>query len=128
MPYLIAYTLVHGAPMIAAFTEEALHDDRVKTLAKTVSFSTDPEFADLIEDNPSRVRITLSDGQTMEQMRYYASGTPQAPMSQAQIQEKFFDCASQAISANVAKKIFAMLNTLSDQPSFKDFWPLLRSS
>jgi 2-methylcitrate dehydratase PrpD len=26
-PYLAAYTLVHGAPMLAAFTEEALHDD-----------------------------------------------------------------------------------------------------
>jgi len=128
MPYLIAYTLVHGAPMISAFTEEALHDDRVKVLAKTVSFSIDPEFADLIEETPSRVRVTLSDGQTVEQMTYYVTGTKQAPMSQAQIQEKFFACASKAVSTNVAKKIFAMLNALIDQPSFNDFWPLVRRS
>jgi hypothetical protein len=36
-PYLAAYTLVHGAPMFAAFTEEALHDGAVRSLARKVS-------------------------------------------------------------------------------------------
>ena len=36
-PYLAAYTLVHGAPMVAAFTEEALHDEAVRTFARKVS-------------------------------------------------------------------------------------------
>ncbi len=128
MPYLIAYTLVHGAPMISAFTEEALHDDRVKALAKTVSFSIDPEFADMIEETPSRVSVTFSDGQTVEQMTQYVTGTKEAPMSEALLQEKFFACATKAVNANVAKKIFAMLNELSKQSSLNDFWPLLRRS
>lgn len=127
IPYLIAYTLVHGAPMLSAFTEEALHDDRVKLLAKTVSSSIDQEFADLLEVTPSRVRIYLSDGQTVEQMRYYYSGMPQAPLSQTQIEDKFYACASKAVSDNAARKLFVMLNTLSDRPSFNDFWPLVRS-
>lgn len=128
IPYLIAYALVHGAPLISAFTEEALRDERVKAVAKTVSLNIDPEFADETVEHPTRVKVALSDGQTMEQMKYYACGTPEAPMSQAQIQEKFLDCASRTVSANVAKRIFALLNTLRNQPSFKEFWPLLRRS
>ena len=34
--YLVPYALIHGAPRIAAFTEKALADDRIKALAKTV--------------------------------------------------------------------------------------------
>ena len=36
-PYLAAYTLVHGAPMLAAFTEEALHDEAVRAFARKVT-------------------------------------------------------------------------------------------
>jgi len=124
----MAYTLVHGAPMTSAFTEEAIHDDRVKALAKTVSLSIDPEFGDMIGETPSRVKITFSDGQTVEHMTRYVTGTKESPIPQVQLQEKFFACATRAVKVDAAKKIFTMLNTLIEQPSFDDFWPLVRSS
>ena len=61
-PYLAAYTLVHGAPMFAAFTEEALHDEAVRSLARKVSLATYAEYADLVEDSPAKVTVTLNDG------------------------------------------------------------------
>ena len=30
LSYMVAYSLVHGAPMISAFTEEAIRDEQVK--------------------------------------------------------------------------------------------------
>ena len=30
-------------------------------------------------------------------MRYYASGTPQMPLTAAQVEEKFFDCAAHTV-------------------------------
>jgi hypothetical protein len=57
---------------------------------------------------------------------YYPSGTVQAPMSPAQIKAKFDSCAAQAIGNSAAEKIYAMLNTIGEQPSFAEFWPLLR--
>ena len=51
-PYLAAYTLVHGAPMLAAFTEDALHDEKVRALARKVTMTTDQEHADLLEESP----------------------------------------------------------------------------
>ncbi|PWT90584.1 MAG: hypothetical protein C5B56_05190, partial [Proteobacteria bacterium] len=54
-PYLAAYTLVHGAPLLAAFTEEALHDEKVRALAGKVSLTTYQEYADVLEESPAKV-------------------------------------------------------------------------
>jgi 2-methylcitrate dehydratase PrpD len=126
--YLIAYSLLHGAPKIPAFTEEALQDERVKALARTVTASVDPELGPGTDDSPARVRITLSNGQTIEQRIDYPTGSTRNPMSQAQIEAKFLDSAAQAVSLDVAKKILAALSALPGRPSFDDFWPLIRSS
>jgi 2-methylcitrate dehydratase PrpD len=125
-PYLAAYTLVHGAPMLAAFTEQALHDDAVRSFAGKVSLSTYQEYADLLDESPAKVTITLNDGSKLERAKYYPSGSVQVPMSVAQIKAKFDVCAAQAVDKAAAEKIYATLSTLGDQPSLDDFWPLLR--
>ena len=49
-------------------------------------------------------------------------------MTQAQLEEKFLDCAAQAVSADAARKILATLNTIAGRRSFDDFWSLDRVS
>ena len=124
-PYLAAYTLVHGAPMLAAFTEEALHDAVVRAFARKVSLVTYQEYADVLDESPAKVTITLADGRKMERAKYYPTGSVQAPMTKARIEDKFTTCATTAIQPDAAKKVLAMLSTLGEQPSFDDFWPLL---
>ena len=125
-PYMAAYTLVHGAPMVAAFTEEALHDEAVRTFARKVSVVIYQEHADLLEESPARVTLTLNDGRKIERSKYYPTGAVQVPMTPAQIEEKFTACATTVIKPDAAKKIFAMLGALGEQKSFDEFWPLLR--
>jgi 2-methylcitrate dehydratase PrpD len=125
-PYLAAYTLVHGAPMLAAFTEQALHDEAVRAMAQKVSLSIYQEYADLLEESPAKVTVALNDGRKLERAKYYPSGSVQVPMSAAQIKAKFDICAAQAIDQAASEKIYATLSTLGDQPSLDDFWPLLR--
>jgi len=72
------------------------------------------------------VTLTLTDGRKLERAKYYPSGSVQVPMSKAQIEQKFNICAETAIKPEAAKKLFAALSTLGEQPSFKDIWPLLR--
>ena len=124
--YVVAYSLVHGAPRIPAFTEQALKDERVKALAKLVTASADPELSDALGDSPAKLKITLKDGQTFEQRRDYATGSKQVPMTQAQVEAKFLDCAAQALPADAATKVLAALNALPGLPSFNELWPLLR--
>jgi 2-methylcitrate dehydratase PrpD len=126
MPYVAAYTLVHGAPFLAAFTEESIHDEKVRSAARLVAVAIDPEFADIYEESPSRIIVTFRDGSKVEKLRYYASGTPQFPLTHAQIEQKFMDCADHAVSKETATKIFATLQSLGQAPSFEAFWPLVR--
>jgi hypothetical protein len=38
------------------------------------------------------------------------------------------DCATQTLSADTAKKILAVLNSIPARASFDDLWPLLRKA
>jgi 2-methylcitrate dehydratase PrpD len=126
MPYVAAYTTLYGPPMLQAFTEEAIRDDAVKALARKVSVAVDPELADVMEESPSRVTVTLADGRTVEKLRYYASGTVQAPFTKEQVEEKFFSCAERAVDKAAAAKIFAFLNRIDQESSFAEFWGLVK--
>jgi 2-methylcitrate dehydratase PrpD len=128
LAYMVAYSLVHGAPMIAAFTEEAIRDERVKALAKTVSATVDPALGPGTRESPAILKVTLADGQTFEQRVDFQTGSIKNPMTQAQIENKFRDCAAQSVNADVTGKILAVLNALPARPSFDDFWPLIRLS
>jgi 2-methylcitrate dehydratase PrpD len=127
-PYLAAYTFVHGAPMLAAFHEDALHDEAVRAFAQKVSLTIYQEYADVTEDSPARVTVTLNDGRKIERAKYYATGSQQVPMSAQQIKAKFDVCAAEAVDKMTAGKIYATLSSLGEQPSLKDFWPLLRKA
>ncbi len=68
--YVVAYSLLYGAPKIKAFTQEALNDARIKALAGLVTASADPQLSDEW-GNPTRVKITLKDGGTFQEQRDY---------------------------------------------------------
>jgi len=68
----------------------------------------------------------LGDGRTIERTRYYASGTPQAPLSKEQIEEKFFSCAQRALDKEAATTLFAFLNRLDQQRSLAPLWGLIQ--
>jgi 2-methylcitrate dehydratase PrpD len=126
LQYVVAYSLANGVPGLAAFGEAAIGNERVKELARMVSVVIDPAFADAHQDYPTRLTVTLKDGRSIEKLWVYASGTSRHPMSQAQIEEKFLDCAKEAVSPEAAQKILATLRALGQQDSFAAFWPLVR--
>src|SRR5205085_3166139 len=86
-PYLAAYTLVHGAPMLSAFTEEALRDEAVRSFARKVTLTIYQEHADVLDESPAKVTVTLNDGRKFERSKYYPSGSVQTPMTKAQLEE-----------------------------------------
>jgi 2-methylcitrate dehydratase PrpD len=123
--YVLAYSLLYGPPKISAFTEQALKDDRVRALAGLVTAGADPNLSDSFGESPTRVRITLKDGQTFEHQRDYATGSKQVPMTPAQAEEKFMDCATQTITGEAAAKLFTIVKTMPDRPTFGEFWSLI---
>jgi hypothetical protein len=49
-------------------------------------------------------------------------------MAQAELEEKFNDCAALVMDAEPAKNILTILNELPGRASFADFWPLFRKA
>jgi 2-methylcitrate dehydratase PrpD len=126
--YLVPYALVHGAPRIAAFLDKALHDDRLKALQPKVTASIDPELGRGDDDSPAKLRITMINGEVFEVRKDFSMGSHMLPMPQAQLEEKFYDCAAQVMDKGRAAQILAILNALPDRASFDDFWPLFRKA
>ena len=124
-PYLASYTLIHGAPMLEAFTDKALADEKVRAFAPKVSLTTYQEHADVLDESPAKVTLTLNDGRKLEKAKYYPTGSVQVPMSRERIEAKFMTCATTAIRPAAAKQVLALLSTVATQKSFKPLWPLL---
>jgi hypothetical protein len=80
--------------MLVAFTEEALRDPVVRAFARKVSLVTYQEYADVLDESPAKVTITLADGRKMERAKYYPTGSVQVPMMRARIEDKFTTCAT----------------------------------
>jgi 2-methylcitrate dehydratase PrpD len=126
--YLVPYSLVHGAPRIAAFTDKALNDDRLKAIQPKITAAVDPELGPGGDDSPAKIRITMADGQAHEVRKDFSTGSIKLPMTQAQLEDKFYDCAALVMDKGRAGKILAILNELPSRPSFDDFWPLFRKA
>lgn len=123
--YLTAYTLVHGAPMLSAFTREALADPKVRALADKVSMATYREYAEVVVASPARIVVTLIDGRTVDRAKYYPTGSQQMPMTTAQVEEKFMACATTVFRPAEASKLLDKLRDLGKQSSAAGVWPLL---
>ncbi len=126
--FLVPYSLVHGAPRIAAFTAKALLDERLKAIQPKITAAVDPELGAGGDDSPAKLRMTMADGQVFEERRDFATGSSKLPMSQAELEDKFYDCAAQVIDKSRAAKILSILNDLPGRASFVDFWPLFRKA
>jgi 2-methylcitrate dehydratase PrpD len=87
-PYLLAAGFVHGGVGLGAFTESAIHDERVLALAAKVKFVIDP-------DNPypnnytGHIRAMLRDGSVIDERQPYLRGGAQEPLTRRDVTDKF---------------------------------------
>jgi 2-methylcitrate dehydratase PrpD len=87
-PFLLAYGFVHGNVGLDAFTETAVRDKAVLTLAAKTKFVIDP-------DNPypnnftGHIRATLNDGAVVEERQPHFRGGAHEPLTRQDIEEKF---------------------------------------
>lgn len=79
---------VHGGVGLGAFTDSAIHDERVLALAAKVKFVIDP-------DNPypnsytGHIRAVMKDGSVIEERQPYLRGGAQEPLTRQDVTDKF---------------------------------------
>jgi 2-methylcitrate dehydratase PrpD len=114
VPFTTAAALVRGRLALADFTAEALSDPDVLALAQRVECEvrTGGSLADALHGT---LRLVLRDGRELVESVERPLGDPRRPMGDAQLLEKFIDCASYAahpMSAERAHAVAAAIGTL----------------
>ena len=106
--FLVASALIHGVVGLEQVTEEAVHDPRVKALAKRIKH-TPPR-----EKGVERVTLRFKDGTTVS-----AEGTnrPSRHLTDDAVAGKFRDCARGALSPAAIATIEEQIDRLEKQPS-----------
>ncbi|HEX2286762.1 MAG TPA: MmgE/PrpD family protein [Mycobacterium sp.] len=101
--HVLAVALLDGAALLDQFTDERVADPAVVALRQRVHVHTDPEQT----KDSARVVLTLRDGRTLERHVAHNLGTPDNPMTDQQLEEKFLGLASPVLGRDGAKQVAA---------------------
>ncbi|MCZ8294846.1 MAG: MmgE/PrpD family protein [Hylemonella sp.] len=110
LPYVVAHALLYGAVRLNAFEPQRLADARIRALMAKTKLVADPRLsAGFPALRAARIVITLTDGRVIEQYAPCRKGDPEAPLSDADINDKFTELASPVIGAEAAARLLAQL-------------------
>ncbi len=118
MPYCVAVALLDRAVGLAQFTDERVRRPDVQALMPRVRMFVHPEQTtrDSWAKRFSEVRITLKDGRRFERRVSVAKGQPQNPLTDAELEAKFRDCAARVLPGDRVGSLLATVHTLESVP------------
>lgn len=115
VPYCVAYALANGAVGLEAFDDRPI-DPRVAALAAKVEYRVDPANP-YPEEYTGHVRMRLADGRIVEERQPHLRGGRNAPLSRAEIEEKFLaNCARGGWPETRAREWLALARGAFDGP------------
>jgi 2-methylcitrate dehydratase PrpD len=110
LPYVAAHALRFGTVRLEAFGEQQLADEGTRALLKKVQLVADPQLsAGFPNVRAARVIVTLRDGRVLEHFAPCRKGDPEAPLSDAELDEKFIELAGPVIGAARAASLLDQL-------------------
>lgn len=116
LPYSIAVMLVRGKAGLEEFSDQAIADPAVLSVAEKVRYELDPTI-DYPRHFSGHVRVRLKDGTVLEESQPYPRGGLESPLPPAEIEGKFRANALLALSREKVEKIVATVRVLEQLPS-----------
>jgi 2-methylcitrate dehydratase PrpD len=103
LPYVVSHALLHGAVRLNAFEPQRLADAGIRALMAKTKLHADPQLSEQFPRvRAARVAVTLRGGQVIEQFAPCRKGDPEAPLTDADLNDKFAELASPVIGAEAA--------------------------
>ena len=91
IPFAVATLIVHGRTDVTCFKPEAVRNDVVQALAKRVEVKEDPKLTAMMPARrPSRVRVTLKNGEKLEAEVTMNKGDFEDPYGPADLEKKYY--------------------------------------
>ena len=115
-PYCIAAGFLRGSVGLSDFTDAAVRDDAVLSLAAKVRYAIDPQNP-YPKNFTGHIRATLRDGSIVEERQPHLRGGAQAPLTRANLEEKFLrNVKHGGWSGERAAAALKLIGTLFDAP------------
>ena len=109
LKYVVASGLVHGSVRLAAFEKGRIADPATRALMERIEVRLDPELdAAFPRQRAARVAIEAR-GRRIEHLQPTRIGDPDAPLSDAQLGDKYLELAAPVIGERAAKEELARL-------------------
>jgi 2-methylcitrate dehydratase PrpD len=126
MPYLIARALSDGNITLETFTDDAVRDQKVLQLLERVDMSADPKLQSGADGSrPGRVTIKLKGGQTHTLLQQFPKGSPQVPMTSAELLAKFRGCVRGVMKDVSVDRALGYIDRLETLPAINSLVRLL---
>ncbi len=106
LPYVVCHALLYGSVRLAAFSAERLADPHIRDMMARVTLASDPELtAGFPAMRAARVTVTTVAGATFTRFAPYRKGDPEAPLSDAEIDDKFDELVGPVIGAARTRRL-----------------------
>ncbi|HJW57859.1 MAG TPA: MmgE/PrpD family protein, partial [Burkholderiaceae bacterium] len=106
LPYVICHALLHGSVRLNAFTDSRLADEATRSLMRRVTLASDPAMSSGFPSmRAARVRIATEEGRVLEHTAPYRKGDPEAPLSDAELNDKFDELVAPVIGREPAARL-----------------------
>ncbi|CAG9269619.1 MmgE/PrpD family protein [Paraburkholderia caribensis] len=124
--HCIACQILFGEVTPKQFTDEYINDPEVARIRKLIHVHLDPEIDKRFPKIYSaRLTITSTKG-TFTEFNDTSRGTPENPMTRAEIEKKFMTLATSSISAARADRIASAIDKLDTLSNVDEFMTLLQ--
>jgi 2-methylcitrate dehydratase PrpD len=119
LPYFVAACLVRGRFTLEELEPASLADPAILALAERVQCEHDDESA-FPRYFSGCVEIELRDGRRLQRRERVNRGADARPLSRAEIERKYFDNATRAISRAHAERVLAAVEGLAHAPDLDE--------
>jgi len=110
LPYCIAAAIVDRQVTVNSFSDEKLHDKRIREVIHKIKGEASIEFEKMFPaKQPSKVVIRTKDGKAVSQYLEYPKGDPREPMTDEEIAVKFNALSSAVLSSERQAEIRTMI-------------------
>ncbi len=116
--YTVATALTHGNVRLAAFEAPRMDHAATRALMKKIDLTLDTELdAAFPKQRAARVTIETIDGRRMEHLQPTRKGDPDAPLTDADLDDKYLELAVPVIGDQASRALLAQLWKLETLPT-----------
>lgn len=114
-PFFLAAAIVRGKVGIEEFSDDVVRSPEIQEMMTRCKHESSADLDALGFDNmTTRIQIRLKDGRLLERTESFALGHPRKPMTAAQLDAKFRQCASLALPPEQLDGLIAQIRGIEN--------------